>query len=768
MNDPKNLAGRKAAAGGDHNVSPGLLGGRPPVEPPPRAPSGPVPAPARMGPADGAPARMGPAGGAPAPADTVPLSINRALDQALRHYGAGRLDIAESICSQIIAARPRVAQAHNLLGAVQIARGDAAAAVKSFQRAVRLDEGNAQYHANLGETERQRGKLREASIALSRAVELDPRSAQALNNLGIVHFDRKEYAEAAEHYQRAIALNATYPEAHNNLGNALRMQGKRDEALEEYQKALLIRENYPEAYNNLATVLREQDHIAEAEHAYRKAIELRPIYLDAYNNLSILLAEDDRIDEALRMLGQALEIDSRDVATLVHVARLQSKKGNHQQAEQACRHALAIDPRNAAAHAMLGEVLHDNDRFTEALASFEAALAIDPELWDTHNLYGVCLKSVGRMEDARQQFRKSLEINPEGLGCYSNLADLEKFTPDNPHFQAMERIMGEADDPMSERYMALHFALGKAYDDIGDYQKAIEHFAAGATTKRAKLDYDEPETLNFFDSIIKNYDEEYLANPPFRGNPSPIPVFIVGMPRSGSTLVEQILSSHPQAHGAGETKEFSRRLGALRSRFPALPKYPDLGRKMNSAQYQIVAEGYLSGIRALGGNAQRITDKLLTNYFFVGMLHVLFPNAKFINTRRNPIDTCLSCYSKMFKDDMPHSYDFGELGRYYRKYEELMAHWERLLPPGVMTTVVYENVVANLEGAARHIVDFVGLPWDPACLAFHESMRPVKTASVVQVRKPVYTSSVERWRRYGPALQPLIDALGYNAENTPA
>jgi hypothetical protein len=199
----------------------------------------------------------------------------------------------------------------------------------------------------------------------------------------------------------------------------------------------------------------------------------------------------------------------------------------------------------------------------------------------------------------------------------------------------------------------------------------------------------------------------------------------------------------------------------MRGRFPALPKYPALAVKMNHAQYRIVAEAYLGAVKKMSGSALRITDKLLTNYFFVGMLHVMFPNARFLHTRRNPVDTCLSAFTKLFKDDMPHSYDFGELGRYYRKYDELMRHWEAVLPPGVMKTVEYEKVVGDLAGSARGIVEFVGLAWDEACLNFHESDRPVKTASVVQVRKPVYSSSVERWRRYGSALEPLLEALDY-------
>ena len=313
--------------------------------------------------------------------------------------------------------------------------------------------------------------------------------------------------------------------------------------------------------------------------------------------------------------------------------------------------------------------------------------------------------------------------------------------------------------------MSLHFALGKANDDIGDYEKAFQHFKIGVTLKRAKLEYNEAETFAFFDRIKQTFSKEYFAARPYEGNPSRVPLFIVGMPRSGSTLVEQVLSSHPDVFGAGEIKEFSRQLHGLRSRFPALPKYPEIVAKMNHAQFKIVSDGYLAGVQRLAPDAKRITDKLLTNYYFVGLLHILFPNARFIHTKRNPVDTCLSAYTKLFKDDMPHSYDLGELGRYYRQYEAIMAHWDKVLPAGVIKTIVYEDVVDNLDQAAREIVEFAGLPWDDACLAFHESSRPVKTASVVQVRKPVYSTSVERWRRYGSNLDPLLDALQYDGRS---
>jgi len=363
------------------------------------------------------------------------------------------------------------------------------------------------------------------------------------------------------------------------------------------------------------------------------------------------------------------------------------------------------------------------------------------------------------MDDAAKQFEKTLDMAPTAYGIYANLADLQKFKPDSPTLKTMEKVLSDAENPDSDRYMPLHFALGKAYDDIGDYEKAIAHFKVGTALKRSKLSYDEAQTMGFFDAIREVFSEPFMKSAPYKGQQSKVPVFIIGMPRSGSTLIEQVLSNHTGAYGAGEIKEFSRQLNVLRGRFPGLPRYPQMAQKMGDAQFNLLAEAYLNKLTALSPTSARITDKLLTNYYFVGLLHILFPKAKFIHTRRNPVDTCLSAYTKLFKDDMPHSYDFGELGRYYLKYDELMAHWDKVLPPGTMKTVVYEDVVNDMPSMARELISFLGLPWDDACLNFHESSRPVKTASVVQVRQPVYSSSVGRWKRYGDELKPLIDAL---------
>lgn len=692
------------------------------------------------------------------------MPVQDALAAAGQLFNAGRLAEAENICRQIIKARPKLAEAHNILGVTLHRLGRSDEAVAALKAAIRFDGTIPNYHSNLGEIERNLGHLDEAEKILKRAIALNPNAAEAINNLGIVYYDKGEYETARDHYLRSIELNPNYAEAHNNLGNALRALEQTRESLDHYERAVEINASYAEAYNNMGTALRDLGRRDDAETALAQAATIRPDYLEAYNNLAMLYLAEDRHDDALHILADALRRSPTHVPTLVGVARAQLARGAAAAAEQAVREALRIDPDSAEAHSMMGQVFHDTDRLDKALASFRKALELKPDMPEALNMLGVTLKATGHLDEAREVFLKALENRPSAAGTYSNIVDLEKFTTDSPILKAMLDVLDKADEPEADRYIPLHFALGKAHEDIGDPEKALHHYVTGARLRRAQLDYDEASTFAFFDEIIATFDEAYFANRPFAGNPTTLPLFIVGMPRSGSTLTEQIISAHPDVFGAGEIKTLSQAIGALRRKYPTVPKFPAMAKAMKPAHFNAVAEQYLATVTALSPTASRITDKLLTNYYFVGPITTLFPNAKIIHTMRNPVDTCLSAFSKLFKDDMPHSYDLAEIGRYYRKYEELMAHWRKVLPPGVMLDVQYEDVVADIEPKAREIIAFCGLPWDDRCLQFHESTRPVKTASVSQVRKPLYATSVERWKRYGKRLGPLLDALGIDPD----
>jgi tetratricopeptide (TPR) repeat protein len=700
----------------------------------------------------------------------VNITPAKAIEMAGTLFAQGRYAQAERVCRQIIQARPGNADAHNILGVSLNAQGKHDEAIELLRKAIKLAPKASSIHANLGEVLRQQGQRDEASKALELAVELDANNAQALNNLGIIQYELGKPKDAIEYYRRAVAVRPDMAEAHNNLGNALRLVRDFEGALQAYQDALTYRERYPEAYNNLGTLLQQRGQLEEAEHALKKAINQNHHYVEAHNNLASLYSAQKKDIEALRILGDALKFAPKNPQTLLITARVQMRRNNHQAAEQATRAVLAEDPENAEALTVLGQVLHETDRYEEAMEKLERAVKANPRNPEALNFYGVALKSVGRLDEAREYLLSALRGNDMMYGAYANLSDLVDFSEGEGAelFDRMDGIFDKARNPEADQFLALHFAYAKALEDRGEHERALKHYITGGKMKRAQLNYDESETHGFFDKIREVFPKETFENRKYAGLDDDRPVFIVGMPRSGSTLVEQILSSHPDLYGAGEVKYLSYSLGQLRDRFPSLPKYPDMMTKITPAQMDIAAKNYVRQLTASSGAAKRVTDKLLTNYFFVGIINLLFPKAKIIHTQRDPVDTCLSGFTKLFKDDMPHSYDLSELGRYYGKYRELMEHWDKVLPEGVLMTVQYEDVVADTEKQARRLIEFLGLPWDPKCVDFHKSDRPVKTASVAQVRRPIYKTSVKRWEKYGDGLQPLVDAIDGKPEKTTA
>ena len=693
----------------------------------------------------------------------VNVTPEKAVEMAGRLYAQGEYLQASRVCAQIIRSRPNNADAHNVLGVSLLALGRHDKAIEAVEQAVKLNPEAPSYHANLGELLRQSGQAAGAEKPLLEAIRLDPNNAQALNNLGIIRYEQRKFREAIDFYRRAIEARPGMAEAHNNLGNALRVVRDVDGAMHAYQDALTHRAVYPEAYNNLGTLLQQTKRLDEAEHALRKAIQHNSKYIEAYNNLATVLSTKKNDVEALRIMAEALKFAPTNVATLLITSKIQLRRGAFQPAEQAARLALKQDAENPDALVVLGQVLHETDRYEEAIEMLERAVKKAPKSPEALNFYGVALKSVGRLDEAREQILKALSLNPGMFGAYANLNDLIDFKEGvgAELFERMDAIFANAKDTSSDAFLPLHFAYAKALDDRGQHERALEHYIQGGKMKRAQLEYKQEDIFGFFDSIRAAFPKEAFENRIYPGLDDDRPVFIVGMPRSGSTLVEQILSSHPDVYGAGEVKYLSSALGQLRDRFPALPKFPEMAGKLTSAQMDILAKNYQAAIEKGAGKAPKITDKLLTNFFFLGLINMIFPKAKVINTMRDPVDTCLSGFTKLFKDDMPHSYDLTELGHYYGKYRELMEHWNEVLPEGFMTTVVYEEVVGDTEGQARRLIEFLGLPWNDKCLEFHKSDRPVKTASVAQVRKPIYASSVKRWAKYGKGLQPLIDAVEY-------
>jgi tetratricopeptide (TPR) repeat protein len=678
-------------------------------------------------------------------------------EQKRRH---GLLADADELARRAIAAEPDNAEAEHMLGIVAHQSGKLAEAVEHVRRAIAIKPDVALYHANLAEMCRLAGRVDEAIAVGRRAIALDPDSAGAFSNLGAALFDKGKFEEALPHCDRAIAIQPDFAQAHSNRGNALQRLKRFAEAEPSYRRAIALQPDFPDGWNNLGTCLRELKRTEEAETVYRKALELAPNNPDTLDNLALAVKDLGRLDEAAELMRRALVIEARSDKFHLHHATVLLDQGKTEEAAAAAERALALDPNNHDAVNLMGRIAFERGDLKAALAHYRRALALKPDLADAFNNIGNALKELGRLQEAIDAYLEAIRIDPNVVGVYVNLADSKRFTPGDPHLAAMEALAAKPDGLSKTDRLQLDFALGKAYADLKDYDRSFRHLLAGNAAKRATTGYEEAVAFALFDRIEEVFSRELVARKSGGGDPSAMPIFVLGMPRSGTTLVEQIIASHPAVHGAGELQTFNEVVLSVRGPNGNAVQYPDFVPALDARALQRIGAAYVAELCKLAPGRERVTDKMPSNYFFAGLIRLALPNAKIIHSVRDPVDTCISCFSKLFSGEQNHTYDLGELGRYYKRYQQLMAHWHRVLPAGSILDVRYEDVVADLETQARRIIAYCGLSWHHDCLSFHKTDRPVRTASATQVRQPIYNSAVGRWRAYEPHLGPLLDALG--------
>jgi tetratricopeptide (TPR) repeat protein len=696
---------------------------------------------------------------APPPEPAQAMAPGRALIAAGQKRRHGFLADADDLARRAVAAEPHNAEALHTLGIIAHQSGKAAEAIDHLRRAVALKPDVALYHANLGEMCRLGGRLDEAIAAGRRAIELNPSYAGAFSNLGIALFQQGQFEEALGLYDRAIAVNPDFAAAHSNRGNALQRLKRFAEAEPTYRRAVELQPAFADAWNNLGTCLRELKRPEEAETVYRKALEFNPNNPDMLDNLALALKDLNRLQEAADLLRRAIVIESRNEKLFVHLTNVLLDQRRFEEADAANKRTLALNPDNPDALNLAGQLAFERHDADGALAYYRRALEIKPDLADVHNNMGNLLKQIGRLQQANESYLEALRLEPTRAGVYINLADSTKFARGDPHLVAMEALAAKVEGLSQTDRMQLDFALAKAYADLKDYRRSFTHLLAGNAAKRATISYDEPAALELFDRIAAAFTPELIAEKSAGGDPSRMPIFIIGMPRSGTTLIEQIMASHPLVHGAGELAAFNDVIATVHASDGSSVPYPEFVPALDAGALQKIGARYISEVRKVAPPAEYFTDKMPSNYYFVGLIHLALPNAKIVHLVRDPVDTCLSCFSKLFNAEHNHTYDLGELGRYYKQYERLMAHWRWVLPAHSMLEVHYEDVVADLEGQARRIIDYCGLSWDERCLAFHKTERPVRTASATQVRQPIYKSAIGRWRVYEEHLGPLLSAL---------
>ncbi len=671
----------------------------------------------------------------------------------------GRADAARGQFERALALKPDSAEIlYNLGNALTLIR-DFASAVTAFERAVALKPGYADAHVSLGNLLASLGRAEEALAHFREAVAIQPNSDEAHNNLGFVLSDLGRTDEAIAEFERAITINPRLAHAHNNLGNAYLAQGSETKALACYQAALKLDPAYVKAINNMGTALCRLGRCDEAKTHLERGLVLAPQSAEINNGLGNALQKLGLWEESLACYERAIALSPDYADAWTNLAAAYNDRGLHEKAVTCCDRALAIDPRSTEALTNRGVALVALDRLDQAIDSYRQALAIDSRLADVHGNIGSALVERGRMDEAIEHFDRAIALEPRRPKFLLCHVLTKRVTAGDPRLAALEALARDEAGLTDEARIDLHFALGKAYGDIGRHDNAFAALVTGNAVKRKSLNYDEAATLNRLDGFARAWPRPVIESRSGAGNPSHLPIFILGMPRTGSTLVEQILASHPAVAAGGELNIFQSDaiavLGPLERFRPA-----EIAAERRAALIGAIADRYLAALGVFAPGVSRITDKTPGNFAFVGLIHLAFPNARIIHTRRNALDTCLSCFSSLFTG-VQFSYDLGEIGRYYRAYDRLMRHWRTVMPATAILDVGYEDLVSNFEAQARRIVDFCGLPWDEACLSFHKTQRPIRTASAAQVRQPLYNTSVARWRAIDPALlAPLREALG--------
>ena len=715
----------------------------------------------------------------------VPAYIN--ITGVLRRLG--RLDEALEYAREAVRLDPR--QSNNL-GLVLLDTGAVDAALEQFDEAIRLDHGASAPLLNKGVALDRRGDYEGALACLRELIQRDPGNLDARLELGNLQRRHGDFEAAFATYNAAQERNRSRPEPANLIALTLIEAGRPEEAIGWVNKALAIRSDYAEAYNMLAGARHAMGDTAGAMAAFEQALAADPHCAPAHNNLGLMLqqsgdaiAAEGHFRAALSSVPGCGDYENNLGTALMAQQRFDS-------AIQSFRSATVHDPRHAAAWNNLGNALLSvetyRENFAQADAAYRTAIELQPEFVEAHYHYGCCLQQQGRLEEALQHFEIAVELRPDYIDAAAAqvvvLEHLGRFEEANlilqplldTHkdnvlvalaFGVLSRNLNQCNEALSllethnpetldkRGRIQCNFTLGDLCDDIGEYSRAFKHYHLANLEDHPG--YDIKLTEHLFASLRGIYTRKDVE--PLRAsNRSELPVFIVGMPRSGTTLLEQILASHPDVHGAGELEDIHHLAGSLAKRLNSRWPYPACMADATTDLLDPIAEEYLGRLQSYAPGARRIVDKMPHNFEALGLIDRLFPGAHVLHCRRNPVDTCVSIYFKHFNSFHPYASDLASLGLYYREYERLMEYWKQTLDIPIMD-VQYEDVVADQEAMSRKILEFVGLEWDERCLNYHQLARTVRTPSYDQVRKPIYTKSVERWRRYQEHLAPLLQAL---------
>jgi tetratricopeptide (TPR) repeat protein len=627
------------------------------------------------------------------------------------------------------------------------------------------------------------GRFAELEAGARKLLEALPDSGFVWQLLGLAL--SKQGKDALHAHTEAVKYRPADPVAHLNLGNALGRAGHLTAAAASYRRALAIQPELAEAHNNLADVELELGHFDAALGSVRQAVQLRPEFADAQQNLGKTLLRLGRYEEALESCQRAVELAPDSPLTHNSLGNVLARLGQFGSATACFRRCITLQPGFAQGHANLANALRSTGKLAEAVEAYRLALHIKPDFVEAYAELATSLRllrstaeaeatchqalriapgapvilvvlgelhsDAGRFPEAEDCFKRALCGDPQSVEALAGLVRIRRMTGEEGAWLRAARDLEQV-GLSPQREMILRYAMGKYFDDVADFPAAFANYQrANQLAGRSAPQHDRAHLQGAIDWVIRSQDGDWLRQRSTTAPQSRCPVFVVGMLRSGTSLVEQILASHPAVFGAGELTFWSTRLAAL------LPLVFD-GNSPGPDVEELARAGreYLDHLHSMSRQAIRVIDKLPTNFLALGLVNAALPGARVIHMRRDPIDTCLSIYFQHFEAINTYSHDLEDLAHYYRQYRRLMRHWSAALPKEVMLDVSYEGLVSDPEGWTRRMLEFIDLPWDSRCLDFQRTERAVVTASKWQVRQPISATSIGRWRRYERFIAPLV------------
>ena len=650
--------------------------------------------------------------------------VQQAFTQAQQLQQSGYLNEAENIYRKILEVDPVQADCLHYIGVICLQKGNTRQAAEYMEQSIKYSK-NPIFFCNYGMLLSQFDNEK-AIIQYRNALDIKPDYAEAWFNLGVSYSNvgKPDLAESA--YKSAISHKNNYVKALYNLACIQEIQGRPDEAKTTFEKILLITPVSAEEYNLMGLVLSrigDGNNIRKAEEFFKKAIAEKPDLLQAHINFGKLLQDANRIKDAINCYKKVLEHSPEHLDAKLALAAALTIDGELEKSEDILNEIFEVNPGNARAFSILGNIRRITGNFEEATVLFEQAM----------------------------------DINTSDPDIYLGLSACKKFTEEDSGF--IRKI-----ESLSATSAAANFALGKIYDDTCKYDRAFECFKKANEIRNNRISYNSAEHTGFIDRIINVFDKDLVDKYKITGVDTDLPLFILGAPRSGTTLVEQVISSHPVVYAGGELDYLPRLAYRIKMEKQANNLlYPDYVKQLSADTIKILADEYIEKLRncCIDNNNIHITDKMLENYKYAGLIHILFPNARIIYCKRNPLDTCLSIYFQSFNAGHQYAFNLQNLGCWYRDFSRLMMHWTELFS-GSVITVNYEDLVNDTEPEIKKLVDSCGLEWDNNCLEYYRQPRNVVTSSAWQVRQPVYRSSLNRWKNYDKFIGPLKEILaGY-------